>query len=451
MTLKEGKARETQVVQDFQAKMDYDELLNCMRCGFCLPSCPTYVETNGNEAASPRGRIALMKAVVDGKMEPDEDFENQLSLCLGCRACEPMCPSGVKYGHLLEEARDILQAQKKHSLPVKMLRRIVFDRIFPNQNRMRTVSSFMWFYQQSGLQTFARAAKLTKAAGKNMSTLERVLPQVPSPAKMKARPRHVEAEGKAKKKVAFFSGCLMDTMFMDTNDATLYLLKKAGCDVVIPENQNCCGALHAHSGEKDGAKKLAKSNIESFEEGEFDYIISNAGGCGALLVEYDYLLKDEPEWKERARAFSAKVMDVTEILYDAGLPGMSLDPQVITYQDSCHLRNVMQTASAPRKLLQSIEGVSFVEMKEGDRCCGSAGVYNLIEQDMSMQILDHKMKHAQTTKATTIVTANPGCLLQMKMGIEREEKSESMKAVHIVDLLAEAVRHAEKSLHSART
>jgi len=445
MTVAEDKRKE-QIIQDFQTKMDYDELLNCMRCGFCLPSCPTYGETKGDEAASPRGRIALMKAVVDGIMEPDEDFENQLSLCLGCRACEPACPSGVKYGHLLEEARDILQIQKKHSPPVKLLRRVVFDQLFPYQNRMRGLSGLMWFYQKSGVQKVARATKLTGIVGKNMSAMERVLPSIPSPTKLKNRPTHVKAEGKVKKKVAFFSGCLMDTMFMETNDATLYLLKKANCDVVIPKTQNCCGALHAHSGEKDTAKELAKKNIVAFEEGDFDYIVSNAGGCGAILVEYDHLLKDESEWKQRGKVFSDKVKDISEILVEVGLPEMELDSQIVTYQDSCHLRNVMKTASAPRKLLESIKGVQYMEMKEADQCCGSAGTYNMIEQEMSMQILDHKMAKVDETKATTIVTANPGCLLQMKLGIERERKQETMRAVHIVDLLADAVKNKEKML-----
>ncbi|UCZ54442.1 (Fe-S)-binding protein [Bacillus shivajii] len=434
------KERKNQVVRDFQERMNYDELMNCMRCGFCLPACPTYGETEGNEAASPRGRIALMKAVVDGNMEPDEDFEKQLSLCLGCRACEPACPSGVKYGHLLEEARDILQEKKQHSMPTSILRRVVFDHVFPHQNRMKTLTRLMWFYQKSGVQKLAQTTKLTKIAGKHLSMMERVLPDIPSPRKMRRRPKHVEAEGVPKKKVAFFSGCLMDTMFMETNDATLFLLKKANCEIAIPKGQNCCGALHAHSGEKDSAKEMAKKNILAFEMEGIDYIVSNAGGCGALLVEYDYLLKDEPEWTNRAKKFVSKVKDISEILYEVGMPDMALAPQVVTYQDSCHLRNVMKTSEAPRKLLQSIEGVTYIEMKQSDRCCGSAGIYNLVEQEMSMQILDHKMAHAKATNATTIVTANPGCLLQMKLGIEREVLQGKVRAVHIVDLLAEAVK-----------
>lgn len=434
---------EQQLATDMKKGMDYDELMNCMRCGFCLPACPTYRESGQNEAASPRGRIALMKAVVDGIMEPDEDFENQLSLCLGCRACEPACPSGVKYGHLLEEARDIIQKKKKHNFPVRLLRRIVFNELFPKPNRMRAVSSLLWIYQSSGIQKIAQATHLTKIAPGNLSVMERVLPRVPSPSRMKNRPTHVAAEGTVKKRVAFFSGCLMDTMFMETNDATFYILKKSNCEIIIPKKQNCCGALHAHSGEKDGTKKLAKENILAFENEKVEYIVSNAGGCGALLVEYGHLLKDEPEWAERAKIFSAKVKDISEILYEVGMPKLVLDPQIITYQDSCHLRNVMGTFMAPRKLIQSIEGVTFKEMHDADRCCGSAGVYNIIEQEMSMQILDVKMEDAKATKARTLVTANPGCLLQMKLGIERAGLQKDVRAVHIVDLLAEALKKAE--------
>lgn len=438
-----NEKRQQELAIDMKQGMDYDELINCMRCGFCLPACPTYRESGGNEAASPRGRIALMKAVVDGIMEPDEDFEKQLSQCLGCRACEPACPSGMKYGFLLEDARDIIQKKKKHSLPVKMLRNVVFNELFPKPNRMRMVSSLLWFYQSTGIQKIAQATHLTKIAPGNLAAMERVLPKVPSPSKMKNRPSHVASEGVAKKKVAFFSGCLMDTMFMDTNDSTLYILSKSNCEIVIPKKQNCCGALHAHSGEKDGAKQLAKENILAFENVEAEYIISNAGGCGALLVDYGHLLKDDPQWADRAKAFSAKVKDISEVLLEVGMPKMRLEPQTVTYQDSCHLRNVMGTFSAPRKLLQSIEGVTFTEMKDADRCCGSAGVYNIIEQEMSMQILDVKMKDAKATKARTLVTANPGCLLQMKLGIERAGLQKDVRGIHIVDLLAEAVRNAE--------
>ncbi|MCM3668311.1 (Fe-S)-binding protein [Mesobacillus maritimus] len=439
--------KEQQNIQtEFQARMDQDELLNCMRCGFCLPTCPTYIESGHKESHSPRGRIALMKAVVDGLIEPDEEVERSLDLCLGCRACEPVCPSGVKYGFLLEEARDIIQQNKKHSAPVKLVRKTVFEGLFPHQDRMRMAMGLVGFYQRSGLQTVTRKTGMMKLFPDSLASMEKVLPKVPTLKEMKNRPEHLPAIGTQTKKVAFFSGCLMDTMFLETNNATMKLLQHAGCEIVTPKNQACCGALHGHSGEKASAKELAKRNIQAFEDLDVDYIITNAGGCGAFLVDYDHLLKDDPAWSERAVTFTAKIKDISQILYELDFHkkvNMQLPYQVITYQDSCHLRNVMKTASAPRALLAGIQGVEFREMKDADRCCGSAGIYNIVESEMSMQILDYKMAQTKATHATTIVTANPGCLLQMKLGIEREGLSDKMRAVHIVDLLLEAIESGQ--------
>ncbi len=434
-------AKEREVIQQqFKTRMNEDELMNCMRCGFCLPTCPTYIESGFQESHSPRGRIALMKAVVDGLIEPDEDVERTLNMCLGCRACEPVCPSGVHYGHLLEEARDIIQQNKKHSLLIRFIRNLVFEQLFPHPNRMRIVTALIGFYQRSGLQSLVRRTGLLNILPPQLKDMEKVLPDVPTLKEMKNRPKHLVPQGAAKRRVAFFTGCLMDTMFMETNNATMKLLQLAGCEVVIPPAQTCCGALHGHGGEKNQAKELAKRNIEVFEELNVDYIITNAGGCGAFLIEYDHLLKDDPSWTERAKAFTAKIKDISEILVELNFhqAGLKVKPQVVTYQDSCHLRNVMKTAEAPRILLQSIEGVEFREMKDADRCCGSAGIYNIVEPEMSMQILDYKMQKAKETKATTIVTANPGCLLQMRLGIEREGLSDHVRAIHIVELLLEA-------------
>lgn len=432
---------QTTIGQQFAERMDEDELLNCMRCGFCLPSCPTYIESGFQEIHSPRGRIALMKAVKDGVLEPDEDVERSLSLCLGCRACEPVCPSGVKYGHLLEEARDIIHQNKKHTMPVQAVRNAVFEGLFPHQNRMQTVTGLLGFYQRSGLQKLTRKIGFMKLFPENLATMEKVLPKVPTIKEMKSRPEYFPANGVEAKRVAFFAGCLMDTMFLDTNNATIKLLKFAGCEIVIPKSQACCGALHGHSGEKTKAMEMAKRNIEAFEKVNADYIITNAGGCGAFLIDYDHLLKDDPEWKERAIAFKNKLKDITQILVELEFyhkVPLRLSERVVTYQDSCHLRNVMKTSDAPRTLLKAIDGVEFREMNKADSCCGSAGIYNIVESEMSMKILDSKMVNAKATNATTIVTANPGCLLQMKLGIEREGLSEKVEAVHIVDLLAEA-------------
>ncbi|PFE46238.1 (Fe-S)-binding protein [Bacillus cereus] len=430
------------IQKEFKERLSEDELLNCMRCGFCLPTCPTYIQSGYKESHSPRGRIALMKAVVDGLIEPDEDVENTLNVCLGCRACEPVCPSGVNYGHLLEETRDIINQNKKFSVPVKAVRKVVFEGLFPHQNRMRTLTGLIGFYQRSGLQTLTHKTGIMKLFPETLATMDRVLPKVPKMKEMKDRPAFLPAESTKKKQVAFFTGCLMDTMFLETNNATMKLLQLAGCDIVIPKTQSCCGALHGHAGEKSGAKELAKRNIKAFEDLNIDYIITNAGGCGAYLVDYDYLLKDDPQWAERAKQFVSKIKDITAILVELDFHkrnDLRLKPQIITYQDSCHLRNVMRTSSEPRMLLEAIQGATYREMKDADRCCGSAGIYNIVHSELSMEFLDYKMDRVHETEAATIVTANPGCLLQMKLGIEREGLSHKMRGIHILDLLLEAI------------
>ncbi|MBZ4223333.1 (Fe-S)-binding protein [Bacillus wiedmannii] len=430
------------IQKEFKERLSEDELLNCMRCGFCLPTCPTYIQSGYKESHSPRGRIALMKAVVDGLIEPDEDVENTLNVCLGCRACEPVCPSGVNYGHLLEEARDIINQNKKFSVPVRAVRKVVFEGLFPHQNRMRTLTGLIGFYQRSGLQTLTHKMGIMKLFPETLATMDLVLPKVPKMKAMKDRPAFLPAESTKKKQVAFFTGCLMDTMFLETNNATMKLLQLAGCDIVIPKTQSCCGALHGHAGEKSGAKELAKRNIKAFEYLNIDYIITNAGGCGAYLVDYDYLLKDDPQWAERAKQFVSKIKDITAILVELDFHkrnDLRLPSQIITYQDSCHLRNVMRTSSEPRMLLEAIQGATYREMKDADRCCGSAGIYNIVHSELSMEFLEYKMDRVHETEAATIVTANPGCLLQMKLGIEREGLSHKMRGIHIVDLLLEAI------------
>ncbi|MFS0750439.1 (Fe-S)-binding protein [Oceanobacillus sp. 1P07AA] len=429
------------IQEDFQNRMDRDELENCMRCGFCLPVCPTYIQSGYDETQSPRGRIALMKGIVDGEIEPDEDIEQTLNECLGCRACEPACPAGVNYGQLLEEARDIFNQNKQHSLPEKVIRKTVFEGLFPHQNRMENMTSLLTFYQRSGLQKVARNIGFMKLFPDTLATMEKVLPSTPTRKEMGSRATYYVHKSQPKATVAFFKGCLMDTMFREVNKATIELLQKVGCDIAVPDTQNCCGALHGHSGEKEKAKELAKKNITAFEEVGADYIITNAGGCGAFLHDYGHLLHDDPEWSERAANFASKIKDITAILVelDFHLMPLQMPKQVVTYQDSCHLRNVQKTFDEPRLLLQSIDGLHFEEMNDAARCCGSAGIYNIVHSELSMKHLDYKMEQVKDTAATTIVTTNPGCLLQMKLGIEREGLSDRMRAVHIVELLIEAV------------
>lgn len=434
----------TQIQADFKERMDYDELLNCTRCGFCQPSCPTFIETGGKEASSPRGRIALMKAVVDGILEPDEYFEKELSLCLGCRACETACPSGVKYGHLLEESRDIVNQYKHYSFLIRLVRNIFLKQLLPHQQRLKLLGAIPWLYQRSGIQWLTRKSGILKLFPKNMSEMESIAPQIPSPMQLwkgySREDNNYRAREAFKKKVGFFSGCIMDVMFQETNRNTIRLLEQSGCEVVIPQKQKCCGALHAHAGEKEQAKELAKQNIVAFEEVQMDYIISNAGGCGAFLDEYHVLFKEDPIWYERAKKFTEKIKDISEVLIELkSLPVLENRPQRVTYQDSCHLKHGMGVAKAPRQLIQDIEGVEFVEMKDASNCCGSAGIYNMVEVEMSMRILDHKMENVKKTEAYTLLTANPGCLLQMRLGIKRAGLENNIRALHIVDFLAESL------------
>lgn len=435
------------LAQTMKLQLNYDELTNCMRCGFCQAACPTFLET-GLEAASPRGRIALMKAVVDGVMEPDQSFREQMDLCLGCRACEPVCPADVKYGHLLEETRDSLEQHVEHRWFIHAARRAAFKELFPKPRRMKLLGKLLRTYQRSGLQKVARGTGVMKLLPKNMRDMEKILPEASGQGVVETFGTRVPAKGQKIATVGMFRGCLMDVLFADTNKKTVQLLSEAGFEVLIPDTQNCCGALHAHSGEVDQAKALAKQNVRAFREAGVDYIASNAGGCGALLVEYDHLLHDESEYADDAKWFASRVKDVSQLLLEKGrlpqfahrdAPEPNGQPFTITYQDSCHLRNVMRSSGAPRNLMNRVANVRFVELQGADRCCGSAGIYNIVQSDMANQILEHKMEHVKETNAHMLITSNPGCLLQMKLGIEREQLTDKMEAVHIVDFLYDRI------------
>lgn len=432
---------EQQVAEKMKLTLDYDELTNCMRCGFCLPSCPTFVET-GIEAASPRGRIALMKAVVDDIMPANESFRAQMDLCLGCRACEPACPADVKYGQLLETTKSALEAESKHRWRIKLVRVVMLKHVFPHPKRMRLLGAGLRFYQRSGMRAFIRRSGMMRLLPKHMRQMELILPEASSKGVIEQLGTYYPAVGTPLGTVGMFRGCLMDVLFAETNVNTVKLLAEAGFNVVIPDTQSCCGALHAHSGEMELAKEQAKSNIQSFREAGVDYIVSNAGGCGALLSEYDHLLQDDTEFVADAAWFAERVKDVSQLIIERGLVPQfeAKQPVTITYQDSCHLTNVMKGSSAPRELIHRVDGVCFNEMAGANTCCGSAGIYNLTQPEMSMQILDDKMEHVKHTEAHYLLTSNPGCFLQMKLGVEREGLSERMEVKHIVDFLAEQLK-----------
>lgn len=502
---------ENPLSRDLLAKLDYDQLTNCMRCGFCLPACPTFRET-GLEPESPRGRIALMKAVADGIMEPDQAFRDQMYHCLGCRACEPACPADVKYGRLIEQTRDVLEDHAPHPAPIKAMRRAAFGGLFPSRSKLRWLGRSLGAYQKSGLRKLVRGAGMLKLFPAHLREMEAVLPEASGKGVLERLGSFYPAKGQPIARVGMFRGCIMDVLFAETNVRTVKLLSEAGFEVVIPDAQACCGALHAHSGELDGARELARRNIAAFKAAGVDYIASNAGGCGALLMEYDHLLHEEEKWREDAAWFAERVIDVSALIVDkgripafaeaggartaasagcaedaeyagdagavedaryAGATGSAREagavkdaryagakgnealacasspasssasslgtpaPLLITYQDSCHLRNVMRSSDAPRRLMRSVAGAEFVEMREADRCCGSAGIYNVTQPEMAGQILEHKMEHANRTQARYLLTSNPGCLLQMKLGIEKHGDSQRMEAMHIVDFLYE--------------
>lgn len=423
--------------QSFLTHVDENRLMDCMRCGFCLPACPTYIHSDYDETQSPRGRIALMKAVRDGIVEWDGSIEEAFDLCLGCRACEPACPAGVQYGTLIEETREAVLSVKTQSLKEKAIRKGAFDHLFADQRKMKTAVKLVTFYQKSGLQKVVRKVGFMELFPPFMKDMERSLPH---PQK-KRRDQLPHTEKKTT--VAFFAGCLMDTMFQETNRNTIELLERLGCDVVIPKGQQCCGALQGHSGEMDRARRNAKVNLEAFDLEGIDYIVNNAGGCGAFLSEYDRLFESDSNLHALGRKFVEKQIDISSLLVKLGIIDELLKQpttettEIVTYQDSCHLRNVTKVKDEPREILNAVKGSLFVELPDAHLCCGSAGIYNLLQPEMAARILSSKMEEVKRIQATTIITTNPGCLLQMKVGVEREGLSGTARAMHVVDFIHE--------------
>lgn len=424
--------------QSFREHVDEELIMDCMRCGFCLPACPTYIHTDQNEMHSPRGRIALMKAMRDGDVVWDGSIEESFDVCLGCRACEPACPAGVQYGALIEQTRDAIQDAKPQSLKEKVIRKTTFDGLFADQNKMAGAVKLVQFYQKSGLQKVTRKVGFLNLFPPFMKEMEGVLPEI------EKRKRQTESRKLKTMKVAFFTGCLMDTMFQATNRKTIELLEWLGCEVVIPDGQQCCGALHGHSGEMEKGIRNARHNLDSFDSDDYDYIVNNAGGCGAFLLEYEKHLSKDPRYAEKAERFSRKQIDISSLFVQLGmndrLKGMEVaGDTIVTYQDSCHLRNVSKVFMEPRSLLMDVPGYDYKELIGADTCCGSAGIYNLLQPEMSRRILVRKMDHVKELQPAVIVTSNPGCLMQMQVGIRREGLEQEMRAVHIVDFLHDII------------
>ena len=416
-----------------------DAIINtCVHCGLCLSSCPTYRET-GLEMFSPRGRIYLMKGIADGRIGMESDvFQEQMSACLNCRACEAVCPSGVQYGQILEASRTQIEDARDdgrlppHPWPVQLLRSGVFGVLFKRLELFQGFSRLMWFYQRSGVQALARESGLLKLLG--LADTEALLPPM-SDAFTVPQGQIYPAEGTARYHVALLTGCVMATAFADVHAATLRVLRKNGCEVILPPDQGCCGALHVHGGDMDGGRELARRNIAAFEGLGLDAIIVNAAGCGSTMKEYGHLLHDDPAWAARAAAFSAKVKDISEFLAAIELNTRDLKPLpiTVTYQEPCHLAHAQRISAQPRKLLRAIPRLVLKEMPESSLCCGSAGIYNVTQPEMAAQLGERKLNNAQTTNAEVLVTANPGCHLQLAGGLRR--RGSTMRVRHIVELL----------------
>lgn len=418
----------------------YDWTNQCVQCGYCLPACPTYASM-GRESASPRGRINLVKMAAEGKIDIYEHLAEPIDLCLGCRACEVACPVGVPYGHMLEAAKEVIaeSQSKKEQTVAAMLKNKALYHLFPYPRRMRMLGNLFWIYQKMGLNMLIRSTKVLNKVSEPFAQMEKVVPIVESPLKRLRRGTTYPAKGEKKIRIAFFTGCIMDAMMSRINRLSIELLTAVGCEVVIPEEQNCCGALHAHQGAHEKAIELAKANIRSFEDSGAEFFVNNAGGCGSALVEYGYLLANEAEWMHVAKEFVKKSKDISQILVEYGpLPFKKDWDGIVVYQDSCHLRNVQKVYKEPRLLLQSIPGVTFVEMEGSDRCCASGGIYNFLHFHDSMKILDNKMKKVNQTNATAVITTNPGCQLQMSLGILRHGQSDQMRSMHLVEVLADS-------------
>jgi glycolate oxidase iron-sulfur subunit len=412
----------------------YDQ---CVRCGLCLPTCPTYVETL-IETSGPRGRIALIKAVDEGRLDLlSPGFVHQMSECLDCRACEAVCPSGVAYGQLLEPARTQIERATAGTQPAgrRLTRWFTLDGLFAHLSLMRFVAALLRFYQRSGLRGFARRSGLLRALG--VERLEAMAPEFSERFFVPRGQEWVATSQPAKLTAFLHAGCVMQVAFAAVDEATVRVLQRAGCDVVAPRAQGCCGAIAIHAGDLERGRALAKKNIVAFERSGADAYVVNAAGCGSSLKEYGHLFADDPLWAERAAAFAAKVRDVTEFLDAVGLgPGLGAVNAVVTYQEPCHLAHAQRISAAPRRLLAAIPGLVLREMEESSLCCGSAGVYNVTQPEMAERLGRRKIANALATEAQVIATANPGCALQLTNGLRDAESAVIVK--HVVELLDES-------------
>jgi len=435
----------TPTAQEEQHRSSFDRqhppekryLDDCVHCGFCLPACPTYVLW-GEEMDSPRGRIYMIRKAGDGEAPLDGSFLKHMDNCLGCMACMTACPSGVQYNKLIEPARAQIERNVPRSFSERLFRRLVFA-TFPHPGRMRWLALPLLVYQKSGLRSLACAVGIEKWLPKRLAAMEALLPEVPSRL-FQRLPSIIPPGSVPRRKVGVLTGCVQQVFFPDVNAATTRVLAAEGCEVHVPREQGCCGALMLHSGLESEAATLAKRMIAAFEAAEVDTVVINAAGCGSTMKEYGYLLRDDPAWAARAAAFSAKCKDISEFLSE-------LDPQAprhplklrVAYHDACHLQHAQGVREQPRRLLAGIPELEIAEIPEASLCCGSAGIFNLLQPDTANQLGDRKVENLLTTNADAVASSNPGCLLQLMHGLRRRGLK-AMPAFHMVELLDASIR-----------
>jgi glycolate dehydrogenase iron-sulfur subunit len=407
---------------------------NCVHCGFCLPVCPTYVLWN-EEMDSPRGRIYLMKLASEGNAVMNPQWVSHFDSCLGCMACMTACPSGVDYGKLIEATRAQIERHHPRSFMEKLHRRFLFA-VFTRPDRLRLLRWPLLAYQKSGLQSLIRGVGILKLFPKRLQSMESLMPQL-------AKNEHVvevtPAQGTQRRRVGLLLGCVQREFFPQVNAATARVLAAEGCEVVAPKDQPCCGALMVHAGEESGALDLARKTIEAFERAKVDTIVTNAAGCGSNVKEYGHLLRDDPNYADRAKAFAAKCKDITEVLTELP-PRAARNPlrMRVAFHDSCHLQHAQGVRSQPRQLLSNIPGLELNEIPEAAICCGSAGIYNLVQPDAANALGDRKAQLIAPLNAEVVATGNPGCLLQLQSSLARQ--GHSTPVVHTIQLVDASIR-----------
>ena len=419
-------------------------IADCVHCGFCLPTCPTYALW-GEEMDSPRGRIYLMKMGLDGTAGAamTDAYVGHFDKCLGCMACLTACPSGVQYDKLIEATRAQVERNYPRSLPDRAFRCLLFA-LFPHPRRLRAAALPLWLDQRSGLRWLARRSGAVRLLPARLRSMEALAPPVHAGAFAGPMPRLIPAVGQRRGRVGLLLGCVQSVFFRHVNEATARVLAAEGFDVVIPRGQGCCGALMVHAGYEADALALARRTIDAFEAADVDTVAINAAGCGSTMKEYGHLLRDDPRYADRARAFSARCRDISELLADhpPQAPRHPL-PLRVAYHDACHLQHAQRVKLQPRQLLATVPGLEVVEVPEGAICCGSAGIYNLVEPQAAQELGERKARHVASTQPAVVVSSNPGCLLQIRAAMEK--LGTAVPTYHMIELLDASIRNTPLS------